>query len=321
MAYMRLIRWYYRKERPIPADIAEACRQVRASSKAQKQAVVDVLNEFFSLRDDGWHNETCDDVIGAFKAGQPEREAKKKNEETRLSRHRAERAELFKIINDAGLHAHWNIGINELREMAGKVKCNAPETPTKPLPVTAPATPATATHPPDANTQNPSTSSSISEQTTSTTNGSSSAEPSSSPSSRFSQIVQLLTTLELGRGKTFGAVATTDKRIAAWIEKGITDDQIRDAHRLAADEREGTNDPSSVNTGFLDIFIAKLVNPSAAGSAVTGNTKPAKKCCDFDREGAPCQGRVMGDVSGRPYCDTHFDYALDPSNFRKAAQA
>ena len=51
MAYSRLLRWYYRKEQPIPADIAEACRQVRASSKPQRDAVEAVLREFFVLHE------------------------------------------------------------------------------------------------------------------------------------------------------------------------------------------------------------------------------------------------------------------------------
>jgi uncharacterized protein YdaU (DUF1376 family) len=165
MAYARLIRWYYRKEQPIPADIAEACRQVRATSKPQRDAVEAVLKEFFVLREDGWHQETCDDAIAVFKAGEPEREAKKKNEDTRLARHRAERAELFGVINGAGVHMAWNTPIAELRASAERIRTGAatpPATPSsgKPAtpatqPATAPATPATATQTPDTRHQTP----------------------------------------------------------------------------------------------------------------------------------------------------------------------
>lgn len=60
MAYTRLLRLYYRKELPVPADVAEACRLVRAVTREQKQAVESVLKEFFRLEADGWHQKRCD---------------------------------------------------------------------------------------------------------------------------------------------------------------------------------------------------------------------------------------------------------------------
>ena len=158
LAYTRLIRWYYRKEKPVPADVKEACRQVRAVSKAQREAVAAVLAEFFDLQDDGWHNATCDQAIKRYQDGEPEREVKKANEENRVKRHREERAQLFKIITEAGLHAPWNIGITELRTLAGRIPVGNPVTEipeTVTQPVTAPATLATATQSPITNHQSP----------------------------------------------------------------------------------------------------------------------------------------------------------------------
>ena len=62
-AYARLIRLYYRREKPIPRDIHEACRLVRAASKQEQAAVATVLNEFFSLEADGWRQKRCDEEI------------------------------------------------------------------------------------------------------------------------------------------------------------------------------------------------------------------------------------------------------------------
>lgn len=150
MAYTRLLRLYYRREQPIPGDLAAACRLVRASSKDQKQAVEAVLKEFFVLVDGAWHQDRCDAEIQRFQSGEPERAAKKANEETRLKRHREERAELFQRLTQAGQHAVWNIGIKELRELVGKLP--------PPLTATAPATPATATQSPVPSPQSPNTS-------------------------------------------------------------------------------------------------------------------------------------------------------------------
>lgn len=68
MAYTRLLRLYYRKEAPIPADVGQACRLVRATSKDERKAVESVLQEFFELREDGWHQSRCDGEIGKYQS-------------------------------------------------------------------------------------------------------------------------------------------------------------------------------------------------------------------------------------------------------------
>ena len=159
-AYSRCIRKYYAKEKPLPADLKAVQRLVGARTKEEKDAVETVLAEFFVLGEDGWRNARCDADIAHYQAGEPEREAKKVNETTRMQRHRDERAQLFLALNAAGQHAHWNIGIKDLRELVANLPATAaetkPDTPDTP-PATAPATPATATQSPIPNTQSPDT--------------------------------------------------------------------------------------------------------------------------------------------------------------------
>lgn len=158
-AYSRMIRKYYAREAPLPVDVQAVQRLVGARTKEERDAVVVVLNEFFELRDDGWHQHTCDETISAYRDGEPEREAKRSNEDLRMKRHREERAALFKRLNSAGGHAPWNMPMAELRALVAKTcnavageNCNEPETP----PATAPATPATATQSPSPTTHLPS---------------------------------------------------------------------------------------------------------------------------------------------------------------------
>lgn len=66
MAYTRLLRVYYRTERPLPADVAACCRLIRATLKAERLAVQSVLAEFFVLTDDGHRQKRCDEEIAAF---------------------------------------------------------------------------------------------------------------------------------------------------------------------------------------------------------------------------------------------------------------
>ena len=64
--YGRLVRWYMAGEQPLPADVKSIQRKVRAHSREERTAVQTVLEEFFELRDDGWHQHRCDAEIARF---------------------------------------------------------------------------------------------------------------------------------------------------------------------------------------------------------------------------------------------------------------
>lgn len=64
--YSRCIDQYYSREKPLPTDKASVCRLVRATTSAAKKAVASVLEEFFQLQDDGWHQKRCDQELGKF---------------------------------------------------------------------------------------------------------------------------------------------------------------------------------------------------------------------------------------------------------------
>jgi uncharacterized protein YdaU (DUF1376 family) len=162
-AYSRLLRKYYATEKPLPADIKAVQRLVGARTEDERAAVDQVLQEFFDLRDDGWHQARCDQEIARFASGQPERDLRKANEANRLKRHRDERAKLFELITAAGEHLPYNAAIADVRALAAIVAARTPAVPTQPetppetlqppLHATAPATPATATQYPLPTTQ------------------------------------------------------------------------------------------------------------------------------------------------------------------------
>jgi len=159
--YSRMLRKYYATEKPLPPDVKRVQRLVGARTKDELAAVDAVLDEFFDLQEDGYHNARCDRDIAAFNDGQPDRDLKKKNEANRLKRHRDERANLFQALTDAGGHADWNIKMADLRELVKRVagdkkpfQINGKSPPATP-PATAPATPATATQTPDTRHQTP----------------------------------------------------------------------------------------------------------------------------------------------------------------------
>lgn len=67
-AYSRMIRKYYSTERPLPADIKAVQRLVVARTKEEQAAVQSVLEEFFVLKEDGWHQPRCDEELARLYA-------------------------------------------------------------------------------------------------------------------------------------------------------------------------------------------------------------------------------------------------------------
>lgn len=62
-AFSRLLRIYYRDEKPLPVELKAVQRLAGARSDDEREAVETVLREFFRLADDGWHNKRCDEEI------------------------------------------------------------------------------------------------------------------------------------------------------------------------------------------------------------------------------------------------------------------
>lgn len=62
-AYDRLLDHYYAEERPLPSDVMECCRVAGAVTKAEQDAVREVLARFFVLTDAGYANERADAEI------------------------------------------------------------------------------------------------------------------------------------------------------------------------------------------------------------------------------------------------------------------
>ena len=241
-AYSRLIRKYYSTEKPLPADLKQVQRLVGARTREEKSAVETILEEFFILADDGWHNSRCDSEIEKFQSGEPEREVKKANETNRLKRHRDERAALFKRLTDAGHHAAWNIGIIELRELV-KRYCGEAETTSPPFHATAPATPATATQAPSTRHQTPDT------------RGIQAAEVDQPPSAAADPIHGRAIELTAMLRKRGAALQASDPRLLRWAETGITDVQALAALETAQQRREEQGNHQPINAGYLDAIL------------------------------------------------------------------
>lgn len=68
--YRDLLELYYDSEKPLPLDLKHLCRMVIATTEEERDAVVQVLAEFFTESASGWHNKRCDEEIASYKAMQ-----------------------------------------------------------------------------------------------------------------------------------------------------------------------------------------------------------------------------------------------------------
>lgn len=114
--YRRLLDRYYTTEAPLPADLRECCKLARATSKPERDAVRDVLADFFTLEADGHHQKRADEEIARFK----DKQAKaKRSAEARWSAHRPQ--------SEGNANAYANASTDDMRtHMRTQSERNAP---------------------------------------------------------------------------------------------------------------------------------------------------------------------------------------------------
>jgi uncharacterized protein YdaU (DUF1376 family) len=77
--YRRALDFYYLNEAPLPKETQSVFRRLRANTEEEKQAVLNVLADFFTDEEDGFHNKRCDAEILGYKVNaQKNRENGKK---------------------------------------------------------------------------------------------------------------------------------------------------------------------------------------------------------------------------------------------------
>ena len=92
--YRRAIDFYYLNEKPLPKETQSVFRRLRATTKEEKDAVLNVLQDFFFEQEDGFHNKRCDAEIAEYqqnasksrengkKGGRPRKNKPKENQDT-----------------------------------------------------------------------------------------------------------------------------------------------------------------------------------------------------------------------------------------------
>lgn len=68
--YHRALAWYYSNELPLPKDKAKIYRFLRATTKKLQTAVNNILEDFFTEEEDGFHQSRCDSEIAEYQSKQ-----------------------------------------------------------------------------------------------------------------------------------------------------------------------------------------------------------------------------------------------------------
>lgn len=68
--YHRALAWYYSNELPLPKDKAKIYRYLRATTKKLQNAVNNILEDFFTEEEDGFHQSRCDSEIAEYQSKQ-----------------------------------------------------------------------------------------------------------------------------------------------------------------------------------------------------------------------------------------------------------
>lgn len=121
-AYQRLLDRYYATERPIPE--ADINRITRATTQAEKRAVLSVLAEFFKYdaTAKAYRHSRVERVIQEALESEDEAKDRKENERERQKRHRERRKTLFAALREYGEVPPFETANNELETLLSRVR-------------------------------------------------------------------------------------------------------------------------------------------------------------------------------------------------------
>lgn len=111
--YRDMIELYYDTEQPLNSDVNRIARRVLAHTEEEVQALRSVLEEFFTMEDDGWHNKRCDTEIAKYR-GQIE-QASRAGKASAARRANAKATPVERTLNDRATNQNQNQNQEEER--------------------------------------------------------------------------------------------------------------------------------------------------------------------------------------------------------------
>jgi uncharacterized protein YdaU (DUF1376 family) len=258
-AYRRLIDAYYNREAPLPTD-RKACQKLaRAQSKDERAAVDYVLDEFFALEDDGWHQKRCDAEIEKYQQ-KPTVEEKRESACERQRRARERRKQMFEQLRELGIVMPYDVTTGQLQDALSRATSQA-----RHGPVTRDIT---ATQTPD--TSNLLTTVGLNDDDSCTKTHEHVVE-NDPVSERAIELAAMLR-------KNGAALTSADPHVRQWAASGVSDAQALTALETAKQNRADTASTQPINSGYLNAIITsgkQQFTPRAPGNS-RGYGKPTQ---------------------------------------------
>jgi len=139
--YRQLLDLYYMEEKAIPKETHWVYRRLSAKTQEEQSAVIDVLNDFFELTEDGYSHKRCDDEIEQYhqkaeknrqngkKGGRPPKSKPNENQGNTETENPEKPSGLISETetkaNETLTNNHKPLTINQLEEKEKKEKANA----------------------------------------------------------------------------------------------------------------------------------------------------------------------------------------------------
>lgn len=112
--FTRLLVWYYSNELPLPLTWRDLNKIARAHTRPELAAVRLVVQRFFMLTDDGWHNEKCDAVLKTYSGNDSLRTKKRVAAAARQRASRDRRNAKWGAVMSMGIEVPLNATIAQL---------------------------------------------------------------------------------------------------------------------------------------------------------------------------------------------------------------
>ena len=123
-AYRILLDLYYQHSGSLPSSDEQICRIARCRNNGERNAVIRILREFFSLQSDGYHHKRCDSEIAAIKAKSEKArtKARKRWDATALPQQSQGNASRYPLTNK-----DLDLTVSETKSAKGNGKGQLPE--------------------------------------------------------------------------------------------------------------------------------------------------------------------------------------------------
>lgn len=241
-AYCLMLDFYYAEEQPLPIEVEEVYDICKVRTPDDRKSVDKVLRLFFKRESDGYHNERADEEIAA-------------SQQARMNGKKGGR----KRTGDITDHGTGDVTGTETGP------ATEDETETGTGTITGSGHPSTFNHsavqPFSPPTNQP------------TTDSAAETGNATPPPRRAAAIAVLIRNLEKARNKA-PKITSVMPIVQGWADKGVTDEQVTEAYELAVADRLAAGEDQPINAGFLDVFLAKLLNPKPGATRVNGHRKP-----------------------------------------------